>query len=219
MDTPWLTIPAEDYEAHMAAVGQTAALRECFARVYADVRPARLAVLGCTTGGDLGLVDPARTELAVGVDVNAAYLEIARGRLGALGPRLGLMCADVLAAELPAASFDLVHAALLLEYVEPAALFSRVHDWLAPAGTCSIVTQEPAADLPAVSETPYASLRALAPGMTLRPFEELTALAADAGFVLADRRKLRLPTGKTLVSALFDKSRKSIGRHRGKARC
>jgi SAM-dependent methyltransferase len=218
-DSPWLGVPAGDYEAHMTAIGQTQALRESFASVYADVRPARVAVLGCTTGGDLALVDPARTELAVGVDVNGAYLELARSRLGALGPRLQLMCADVLAAELPAASFDLVHAALLLEYVDPAALLARVHGWLAPAGTCSIVTQEPAADLPAVSDTPYASLRALGPHMTLRPFQEITALAAGAGLVLAGRRKLKLATGKTLVSAAFDKARRSIGRTRGKARC
>jgi hypothetical protein len=62
-------------------------------------------------------------------------------------------------------------------------------------------------------------LQALGPHITLRPFQELTALAADAGLVLADRRKLRLATGKTLVSALFDKARRSMGRTRGKARC
>ena len=45
-DDPWLRIPAEDYEAHMRAAGQEAVLRDAFARVLADVRPARIAVLG-----------------------------------------------------------------------------------------------------------------------------------------------------------------------------
>jgi hypothetical protein len=35
-DDPWLRIPAADYEAHMEAVGQSAALRDLFGRVYAE---------------------------------------------------------------------------------------------------------------------------------------------------------------------------------------
>jgi ubiquinone/menaquinone biosynthesis C-methylase UbiE len=219
MAEPWLNVPADEYEAHMRAAGQTAALREIFGRVYADVRPARLAVLGCTTGGDLALVDPARTELAVGVDINPAYLEIARGRLRALGPRLQLVCADAVQAALPDARYDLIHLALLLEYVDPMAVLERVHGWLGPAGTCSLVTQEPSATQPAVGETPHASLRALAPHMTLRTAEEIEALASRAGFALAQRRTVRLPTGKALVSALFDKARRSMNRPPRRGRC
>jgi hypothetical protein len=32
---PWLSIPLADYEGHMEAVGQTAALRRLFSEVYA----------------------------------------------------------------------------------------------------------------------------------------------------------------------------------------
>jgi SAM-dependent methyltransferase len=217
---PWLTIPAGDYEAHMLAAGQTAALREIFARVYADVRPAtRLAVLGCTTGGDLERVDGARTELAVGVDLNGAYLELARERLRSLGSRVRLVCADVVDAALPEGPYDLVHAALLLEYVDPVAVLGRVHEWLGPSGTCSLVTQEPATGQPAVSDTPHQSLRALARGMTLRTADEVAALAARAGFALADRRIVRLASGKALASQIFDKARGPLKRRRVRARC
>jgi hypothetical protein len=98
---PWLRIPAEDYEAHMGAIGQSATLRELFSRIYAERKPKRLAVLGCTTGSDLERVDPAVTETVVGVDINLAYLEIARRRLRALGRRLDLVHGDVLHVELP----------------------------------------------------------------------------------------------------------------------
>jgi hypothetical protein len=67
---PWLRIPAEDYEGHMKAAGQSAALRDLFSVVYAERKPIRLAVLGCTTGSDLQQVDPAVTETVVGVDIN-----------------------------------------------------------------------------------------------------------------------------------------------------
>jgi SAM-dependent methyltransferase len=216
---PWLRIPAADYEAHMRAVGQDAALREIFARVYGDARPARVVVLGCTTGGDLALVDPAATALAVGVDLNASYLALAAARLAALGDRLRLVCADVLAAELPPGPYDLVHAALLLEHVDAPALLARIHGWLAPAGTCSLVTQEPDAGLPDVSETAYESLRSLAGHMTLRTADEIATLATAAGFALADRRTLKLASGKKLVSSIFDKARGPIDRKRARARC
>lgn len=203
----------------MDAVGQSAALREIFQRVIGDVRPRRVAVLGCGAGSDLERLDPARTELAVGVDLNPAYLEIARGRLGALGPRLHLVCGDALDATLPDGRYDLVHAALLLEYVDPVPLLRRIDEWLGPSGTLSVITQEPAADLPAVSETPYASLRALAPHMTLRTSAEIAALARDAGFELVSRRAVKLSTGKTLASSIFDKVRRPLDRRRGRTRC
>lgn len=205
--TPWLHIPADDYEAHMGAAGQAAVLRDVFARVYADVRPVHLAVLGCTTGSDLGRIEPTITDVAVGVDINADYLEIARTRLqAALGPRLHLIHGDVLEVELPPVSFELVHAALLLEYVEPRAFFRRVVQWLAPEGICSMITQEPAPGVTAVSNTGYESLRSLSRQMTLRTIEEVVALAADAGLRELSRQSNEVPGGKILVSSTFEKS-------------
>lgn len=219
-ESPWLGIPADEYEGHMKAIGQSAALREIFARVVAEARPRRVAVLGCGVGEDLALLDPDRLEGAAGVDVNPRYLELARARLPELAPRLTLVCGDVLDVTLPdAGHYDLIHAALLLEHVEPLPLLRRIEAWLGPSGVCSLVTQEPAAAQLAVTETPFASLRALAPHMRVRAAGEIAALADEAGFALGARRAVKLPTGKTLVSSLFDKARKTLGRRRGYARC
>src|SRR5438477_2565689 len=83
---PWLRIPAEDYEGHMEAAGQSAALRDLFTVVYTERKPFRLAVLGCTTGSDLLQIDPTVTETIVAVDINADYLELAAKRLTAARP-------------------------------------------------------------------------------------------------------------------------------------
>jgi SAM-dependent methyltransferase len=219
VDNPWLDIPAAEYEAHMRAVGQAEVLREMFARVVAETRPTRVAVLGCTTGADLALLDANATELAVGVDINPSYIEIAAHRLRRLGERLRLVTGNVATAELPSGPYDLVHGALLLEYVDPDVLFARARGWLGPAGTLSLVTQEPAPDLRSVSETEYESLRALSGRMTLRAAAEVAALAAGAGFALAARRTVKLPSGKKLVSSLFDKARASLGRRPRQGRC
>ena len=150
---PWVHIPAQAYEAHMAEIGQASALRDIFMRAYADTRPRRLLVVGCTTGRDFEVVDPDVTEKSVGVDVNREYLEIARRRLDRLLPHVELVHGDVLCAALPSAEFDLVHAALLFEYVDPTTLFRRIVEWLAPDGVCSTVTQNPAEGIGSVSET------------------------------------------------------------------
>jgi SAM-dependent methyltransferase len=218
-DDPWLDIPAAEYEAHMRAVGQAEVLREMFARVVIETRPARVLVLGCTTGADLALLDPGATELAVGVDLNPHYIEVAAARLRKLGERLRLVSGDVMTADLPRGPYDLVHAALLLEYVDPDVMFARAHGWLAPAGTLSIVTQEPAPDLPAVGETEFESLRELAGRMTLRAADEVATLAEGAGFALAARRTVKLPSGKKLVGSLFDKARPSLDRGPRRGRC
>ena len=201
-DDPWLAIPADDYEAHMRTVGQSAVLRAAFARVYSVLRPKRLAVLGCTTCDDLRLVDPAVTELAVGVDLNPAYLAIARERAAPLGPRLRLIEGDVLRVELPG-ELELVHAALLLEYVDPLSLFRRALGWLGPRGVLSVVTQEPAGERPSVSDTPYASLRALTPRMRVRPADQIAALARHCGFKLVGEPLAAPVGGKSLVSSWF----------------
>jgi ubiquinone/menaquinone biosynthesis C-methylase UbiE len=203
---PWIRIPAADYEAHMRAAGQSAVLRELFARLYTELRPACVAVLGCTTGSDLELVDAAITERAVGVDVNADYLETAKDRLaGALGSRLLLVHGDVLRVELSPMRFDLVHAALLLEYVDPVPLFARVVRWLTEGGTCSVVTQEQRDGVPAVSDTGYTSLRPLAQHMVLRDIAEVVAAANSVGLQLISKRAVDLPGGKTLVNSLFQR--------------
>ncbi len=206
-DNPWLRIPADDYEAHMCSIGQSAVLRDFFCRAYKESSPTRLAILGCTTGSDLRHIDPTVTAMVAGVDINPAYIEIARARFTTLGSRLRLVNGDVMEVDLPAVQFDLVHAALLLEYVEPLSLLRRIHQWLSPEGICSVVTQEPIPGGAEVSSSGFNSLEILAGRMCLRSAEEVVALAAEVGFRLVRQRAMTLPNGKSLVNSIFEKAR------------
>ncbi|MBK8164573.1 MAG: hypothetical protein IPK64_01275 [bacterium] len=105
--------------------------------------------------------------------------------------------------DLPPQRFDLIQAALLLEYVDPTRLFVRVAGWLAEGGVCQVVSQEPAPDLPAVTATGYRSLEVLSGCMTLRTGAEIEALAAGAGLRLAGQAGAPLPSGKILTRSLF----------------
>jgi SAM-dependent methyltransferase len=187
----------------MEAVGQTEALRLLFSEVYESVRPTRLAVLGCTAGADFGEIDPALTDVAVGVDINPEYLEAARHRLAALGRPVELVCGDILTVSLAQAPFDLVHAALLLEYIDMTSLLQRVHFWLRPGGYFSVVSQEPHPCIAAVSTSGHVSLLALAGCMSLRSGDEIEHACLREGFTPRSRRMLQVPNGKALVHSIF----------------
>jgi cyclopropane fatty-acyl-phospholipid synthase-like methyltransferase len=205
--SPWLQIPIRDYEAHMDRIGQSEALREIFARACMETRPRRLLVLGCSAGGDFPLVDPEVTQHVVGVDLNPEAIEEARRR-GAerCCADVRLIAADVLDVALPKGGFDLIHAALVLEYVDPLRLFERIAGWLDPDGACVTVTQTPMPGIAAVSCTGQDRLHLLSPAMTLRTPGQVEAIALRAGLRRRAARDVPLPGGKRFAVAEFRKA-------------
>lgn len=81
----------------------------------------------------------------------------------------------------------------------------RTAGWLAEDGICQVVSQEPSADLPAVTATGYDSLNALFGCMMLRTAAEIAEAAAGAGLLLVDREAVTLASGKVLVRSVFAK--------------
>jgi SAM-dependent methyltransferase len=203
-DNPWLAIPAADYEGHMGAGGvdQLAPLRAIFGDVYARLRPARLAVLGCGPGNGLDVVDPAVTVRFAGVDLNADYLALARQRHPRLAHAVDWIHASVDRCDLEASGFDLIHAALLFEYVDVAAVLPRIAGWLAPGGVFSIVLQRPGGDA-AISDTGFASLHTLAGLMRLVEPDDLRRLATRTGLVEHSAATIPLARGKSFWAATF----------------
>jgi SAM-dependent methyltransferase len=179
---PWTLVPAAEYERHMGPEGadQLRPLAAVLGRACADLRPRRLLVLGVATGNGLEHVDPAVTERVVGVDVNIQYVAVARQRFARLGPRLELYCVDLEKVELPPASFDLVWAGLVLEYVDLAAAAPRIAGWLAPGGSLVVALLHPPAG-EAVGPAAGERLRAVGEAMRLVSPEELAGHLAAAG--------------------------------------
>lgn len=199
---PWAVVPADDYERHMGPQGedQLAPLAAIFQESYLAAQPDRLLVLGCTTGNGLDHVDPAVTKRIVGVDVNLQYLGIARQRFFHLGPRLELYCQGVERFRAAPGSFDLVHAALLFEYVHPEVLVRKVAEWLAGAGTCSVVLQLPGGLGP---RAPTKTLQLIQRAMKLVPPDELTQLFEHYGLPRKRAHTVPLPHGKSFWVGAF----------------
>ena len=202
---PWSLVSAAEYEAYLGPGGadELAPLSTIFAKVYAARRPRRLAVLGVATGNGLEHVDLHLTGRTVGVDANLTFLAVARQRFLRLGPALELLCADVERVDLGAGRFDLVHAALVFEYVDVRVVVPRIVSWLAPGGASCIVLQLPGGQ--AVTESRYPSVRALASVTRLLSPEELRKLTEAEGLVEQRAFVVPLAKGRRYFAALYEK--------------
>ncbi len=199
---PWSVVQASDYERHMgpAGVDQLGPLSALFQEVVLATQPDRLLVVGCATGNGLEHVDPSVTRRIVGVDVNLQYLGIARQRFMHLGPRLELYHADISAFQSMPAAFDLVHAALVFEYLHPEGLVRRISEWLADHGTCSVVLEVPGGEGP---EAPSRAMQVIDKAKRLVPPEDLTALFEHYGVPARRHREIPVRYGKRLWHGVF----------------
>src|SRR5512142_2222536 len=172
---PWTVVQSADYEKHMGPEGvdQLAPLSTLFQEAYLAAQPDRVLLLGCATGNGLEHVNPAVTQKVTGVDVNLQYLGIARQRFMHLGAKLELFCSEAERFRAPPGSYDLVHAALVFEYLHPEPLVRRIAEWLAPQGTCSVVLQLPGGAGP---EAPTKTMQIIQKAMRLVPPDEMTLL-------------------------------------------
>jgi predicted TPR repeat methyltransferase len=202
---PWSVVQAADYERHMGSEGmdQLGPLAALFQEVVLSAQPDRLLLVGCATGNGLEHVDPAVTRRAVGVDVNLQHLGIARQRFFHLGPRLELYNTDILGFFSAPGSFDLVHAALVLEYLQPEAMLRKVAGWLAPQGIASVVLQLPGGEGP---EPPSRALQLIARAARLVPPEELTRLMAQAGLALRRHKEVPLRHGRRFWHGVYGRN-------------
>lgn len=198
---PWLMISAADYLGHMGSpeVDQLSVLARILRDTLKRHRPRTLLVLGCATGNGFEHIDPGVTRRVTGVDINAEYLE----RLRQLFPRPEfeciLRCQDVVGCALPRGEFDLVHCALILEYVEWRRLLPRLAEALAPAATLSIVLQKPSSSVPAVTPSAFASLRRLESVFQFVDVEALLRAARVLGLQTRERREVRAKQGKKFL--------------------
>ncbi|MBI4881156.1 MAG: class I SAM-dependent methyltransferase [Planctomycetes bacterium] len=212
--SPWLSIPAEDYEGHMGqgGVGQLSALSRLFAEAYAALRPGRLAILGCATGNGFEHVDPKVTRRAVGVDLNPRYLEIARSRHGSLGGVLELICARLEECAFEPASFDLIFAGLIFEYLDPGPLVEKIAGWLTPGGAFVAVLQAASTNSPLVTPTGFTSLEALSAVMRLVVPADLDRLARAAGLELVSCSEVSLRFSKKFLVRTFERPARARAR-------
>jgi cyclopropane fatty-acyl-phospholipid synthase-like methyltransferase len=203
--SPWLSIPLEEYEGHMALpeIGQALAGELEFAvRRYS---PKSIAIIGCAGGNGLDRLVGNRIERVVGIDINPAYVEMVSRRFQSRISGLELHVADIQSVLPQIASVDLIFAALILEYVDIAGAMRSLQTLCAPDGALVVIVQAAGQNVEKTSPSPYKSIQLLAPAMRLVDVDDVKQQAMAAGFSPASSHVLSLRSGKDFVILCFSK--------------
>jgi hypothetical protein len=204
-------VTAEDYEAHMASIGQAQAAAELARHLIQSASPrpgSRIAIAGAGTGQMFDFLDPAvfRPHRLTCADLNPVFLARLRERLERHGLEAEILEDDIERTAL-APGPDLLLAVLLLEHI----------DWLRGVEafvrlrprTCGIVLQENPPNMSA-AVTPG---RQLPPSMakavetahpTLVRRDDLIAAMTARGYRWRETEVREVADSKRLVGLLFD---------------
>ena len=204
---PWLQISSEDYEQHMSApnVGQLQMLDEIFENVLNEFSPGSIAVLGCTAGNGFQHLVNRELERVVGIDINFKYLAECRAWFVQDIQNLQLICADLNEIELSDSIFDLIHAALVFEYVDTDKLLEKIFRWLKPGGVVSVVLQLSNDKADPVSDTQYQSLKQLSSFMHLADVNDFKERANVIGFSEEKEPEIITLSGKNFIEMYLKK--------------
>ncbi len=207
MHNPWLDVPADDYVGHMssAEVAQYPVLNRLLRDTLESTRPGALLVLGCSTGNGFEHIDPTVTSRVVGVDINPVFLQRLVERFAGSTFPLEVRNSGLADCTFEQDAFDLVHAALLLEYVDWASVLPRLVVSLRARGALSVVLQLPSHTSPAVTPTRFTSLRLLESVFHFVEPEHLISHATTLGLELESRHREPLESGKAFEVLRFRK--------------
>ena len=203
-------IAPEDYEAHMAAVGQAEAnahLIKDLIELHPLSKDSRLLVAGAGPGQMFDYVSPdfLLPHRVVFTDISAAFLDRLQARLAASSLRFEMVLDDVEVSRVR--PVDAVALVLVLEHVD----WRKALDSLIGLGARRfylIVQVNPPGMTDAVAPNrvlpgTLASLPPTVKSHLIDP-EELGALLGNHGFVMIDRIPVPVADGKTMLGLVFD---------------
>jgi len=202
---PWLEIPLDDYEGHMAlpAVAQAAYLADTLERLVKDHAPESVAVIGCAGGNGFDRLSATGVARVVGVDINPDYLAETKRRHLARFQCLQLLHCDIASQTCRFEPVDLIFAALMFEDIEVAAGLASLRRNVLPGGLVAAVLQLPHPAIAAVTPSPFTSLSKLGPIQRLVASEQFAEAARHVGFeVQPDVRRI-LASGKAFQEMLL----------------
>lgn len=203
MKNPWLGIPLEDYESHMALpqVGQSQLLSRLLGEAIDRHSPSSIALLGCAGGNGLERI-PSTVERVVGIDINQHFLDQAADRYKAQIRHLELIAGDLAVDRFRFDPVDLVFAGLIFEYVQASQLLGQVASMLKQGGRLVSVVQLPSA-IDEVTPSPFTTLNRLSSVLHVVPVNDLKALAMATGFQLETEQVASATGGKTFQVSTF----------------
>lgn len=204
---PWLIISSEEYEAHMSAPGvqQLQILNEIFRKILDQFNPKSICIPGATNGNGFEHLIDRNVKNILGIDINYRYLAECRAWFAEELPSLNLLCADIDELEMKDGQFDLIHAALIFEYLDFTKGVPKLSKWLSDGGVLSVVLQLSSESSEPVSETPYESIKKLSSIIKLVDEREFVDLAEESGLKEIYSSQVNLQKGKKFYVGYFKK--------------
>lgn len=207
MENPWLHIPLEDLEGHLAhpAVAQAQLLSDIFADALHRFSPPSVAVLGCAGGNGFDRIDEQVTTRVVAIDLNPLYIQETKRRFSKTIPHLELVAGDIQRDDFAFAPVDLVFIALLFEHVDVEIALAKIRLMLNVNGRMVTFVQLPDKLVPEVTPTPYTSIRTLSSIMRLVSPEYLKSIATVHGLRQMESRIVTVAGGKKFQVQVFQR--------------
>ena len=204
MKSPWLDVPLEEYEGHMAwpGVGQAQLLGETLSLAIEQFSPQSVAVLGCAGGNGFERIPPGVLRV-VGVDLNPQFITQTGARFSGRFKELELLAGDIQSTETLFAPVDLIFAGLLLEYVSVETVVAKVPSMLRPSGHLVTVLQLPNVGHSAVSPSPFSGVKPLGDAMHFVPPAHLQNVAEAHGFSQRESCTVASVAGKQFQVQVF----------------
>ena len=205
MSNPWLSIPLQDYEGHMALphVGQAKMIANELEELLQTYMPTSVAIIGCAGGNGFEEASTAGVARVVGLDINPAYVAEAKVRYSRLIPSLELYCADIEEGTKHVLPVELVYGALVFEYVEVANAMKNLRALCLPGGLLAAILQLPKEGIESVSPSRFVSLKELGAIMRLVPADEFRQVAEEMGFERLSEKLITLESGKQFSVQVF----------------
>ncbi len=204
---PWLNIPLNEYETHMASdkVKQTQMINDVFAARLTKYNPQDIFVAGCTSGNGFEYINWGLVNSVTANDINPEFLNVIPKRYEIPSDKLNLLPGNIEQVALPAKKYDFVFAALLFEYIDVMHVLQKLRGSMTQDGVLVALVQQPHESMSAVSTTPYTSLMALSGIMKLYNKDDFIKLTISAGFVKTGEEYIVLDSGKKFYIGEFGK--------------
>lgn len=205
MNNPWLTIPLEDYEGHMAMpdVGQAKMLMSEFEELLTTYTPTSVALIGCAGGNGFEGAAKAGVARLVGLDINPTYIASAKARYADRMRGLELYCADIEGNMPELRPVQMIYGALVFEYVDITKALKNLRAICTPDGILAALLQLPKEGAASISPSPFVTLKELGSIMRLVAPDDFRMAAERLGFDFFSQKLIILESGKQFSLQLF----------------
>lgn len=204
---PWLEIKLNDYESHMAlsSIAQAQYLSGLLAKYIEKYSPKSAAILGCAGGNGLDVISNSSLDRVVCIDINPAYIGVAKERFSSKFRQGEFLCADILSSSFSFKPVDLIFAGLIFEYVDYNAALANISKVINQSGKLAVVLQLPSEGISEISPSQYTSLNKLSEIFNFVSPKGFQKTAKLHKFEIIESKLTTLESGKSFQEMVFRK--------------